>query len=368
MKRKIIPLFVMCLMCLTFLTGCSSLGYSYFLNADGTVSEVFSVTLTSSQMPEVDCDAFSQKIKQVADEWATEHSQQLSTQGVSCEGAKLEADGEIYTISIKIDYQSTKAYSNAWATDEEGSYTPQIERGWFQDKYIIYQGKTEFAGSLTSTVATKITTWLNDNYPTYLWQEKLSNIEGSYIRVYPNSVAPQIDENGVRFQLPASGYTVCAWMFDMQNPDFEITMYQNVVLAHNRANWFITALIITAICGVILYFALRTRKRKTGQEAVDAFVKAANKFAEEMQNSTDENANSADEKTENSEIKETTAVKFKAVKNESNQNKQSEDDILKKEEDLEALVQAPKKIRAKPKKSNISSDENTQNDNLDNNS
>lgn len=340
MKTKIFSLFAICFICVAVLSGCSSVSYTFIQNADGSISENFSATIYPEEMQGIDCAAFSQKVKQVADTWVSDHATQLSTQGVSCDGAQLTDEGGRYLISITINYVSSIAYKNAWQSGGGGSSDPVIERGVFEDKYIIYRGQTEFAGSLTSTMATSLKDWLTTNYPDYNWQDNLQNISGTYSRVYPSSIAPNIDDGGYRLYVPRLGYTYLIWQFNMTDPDFEITMYKNVVTAHNKANWLLLALGITAVCGVILFFCLRKRKRKMPQQVIDEFTQNT---AMENDVTNDETILLDDETlVENKSIEEDASTSLEE------QQINEKDSGEQKTADEKSTVKAPKKVRAKP--------------------
>lgn len=351
MKTKILPLFAICFMCVALLSGCANVNYTFFQYANGKISEVFSVTLDPNILTEINCADFSQEIKTVANDWKTSKAEQLSKAGVSCSGAEVEEENGKYIISISIDYDSVKAYNDAWGSGGgSGDSKPKYERGWFQDKYIIYQGKTEFAGSLTTTMATSLTTWIEANYPTYDWQSKLKNISGAYTRVYPSNIAPYIDEGGVRLILPTRGYTYCIWSFDMENPDFEITMYKNVVTAHNKANWLVSGLVVTAICGVLLFFILRQRKRKAPQQVVEEFL-------QNNQQSAGENGTAEQNEDEQTMLFGLTGVDKEYLDENIDPNEKV--DLITKQEtpDTQTQVEAPKKVKAKPKQTEHNSND-----------
>lgn len=363
MKTKIFSLFAICFMCVALLTGCANINYTFFQNANGTISELFSVTLDPNILQEIDCDLFSQEIKTVTDDWKNSHSEQLSKAGVHCDGAKVEEKNGKYIISIEINYDTPKAYNDAWSSGGGGSSEPQYQRGWFQDKYIIYQGKTEFAGSLSSTMATSLTTWIEANYPDYDWQSKLKNISGAYVRIYPSQIAPYIDEGGVRLNLPEANYTYCIWNFNMSEPNFEITMYKNVITAHNKANWFISGLIVTAICAVLLFFLLRERKRKTPQQVVEEFLQGQQGTTENTQPTTEKMKE--DEQTlffgltgvDQEDLNKNISLD-KSVANENNE--QEENPQPKTEEakpEQKPPIDTPKKHTAKQRKTDIKSED-----------
>lgn len=261
MRSKILYIFPVFLICILFFAGCSTVNYSLLIKSDGSIEEEVSVTLMPQEMPEIDCEALLTEIDVIMQNWIDNKQQMFLIEGVSFEKKKISDNPQSPTVYLKITYVDSNAYSKAWGIDETNQTNSYWEYGIFKDKYIVYKGKTEFAGSLQTEMAKSLENWFAVNYPNF--EYNFSDIIGTYVRYYPSSVCPTTsDENGATFNSPSLDYGFCYWVFDFNNTDFEITMYYEVVSARNRANWFLVALGITAILGIILYFSLRTPKNQ----------------------------------------------------------------------------------------------------------
>ena len=269
-STKLLSICCLCLFSFFLFAGCGTITYTYSTGLDGSIQENFTISLDSDALSNdgIDTLATMTKLDEIIDNWWTTTSSNL-----------VEQDSVTFTNeptnptkrSITIKYASSEAYSQFYNIPPSNNNTSQnIIPSTFCDKLIMCNRPIQLNQFAPLDIYTQIVEYLANTYyngdiSTTL--SKLDNITTNIIYVFPAKVmvhsnADYVERNGV--------YSAHMWSTDLStltttNPDEQKNMYiyRNYYSSTNIANWYLLALGLTLVFGLIIFVVLATKHKKT---------------------------------------------------------------------------------------------------------
>ncbi len=296
------------LICSIFLfAGCSSTSQYTIYYKDGSRSSEFQVTIDSTACANLGLNPSDilQKVRQ----YAINQESILRNQSYSLVGVKIEHGvdpNNEYTYNFTLSFDSFDAYCKYYNITQEqiDNTKPEIESGLYVSRYIIQKYSLVDADGTLSTSALGINISYSTIYEDFkrnicdgsatLCNQLLDKIQLNIIKCFPSSYGYRSNANEVGIlQLyegvnshTATYYSAHCWSGTVLNPPKEILVYRNYVLSNNRIAWYVTAIIITVIFGVILTIVLCAKHKEQPPLSNYIMPKTGKNYAQNTQNST----------------------------------------------------------------------------------
>lgn len=318
------------LICSIFLfAGCSSTSQYTIYYKNGSRSSEFQVTIDSTACTNLGLNPSDilQKVKQ----YAINQESILRNQSYSLNGVKIEHGvdpNNEYTYNFTLSFDSFDAYCKFYNITQEqiDNTEPEIESGLYVSKYIIQKYSLVDENGTLSTSALGINFSYSTIYEDFrrnicdgsatLCNQLLDKIQLNIIKCFPSAYGYRSNANEVgTLQLyegvnshTATYYSAHCWSGTVLNPPKEILVYRNYVLSNNRIAWYVTAIILTVIFGVILTIVLCAKHKEQPPLSNYITPKFRKNYAQNSQNSTIEEttateiSNSANCKSDESDL------------------------------------------------------------------
>lgn len=272
------------LFCAIFLfAGCSSATQSSIFYADGSRRTEFQLKVDSAacQSLNINPNLVMQRIQA----YAQEQEIFLRTHGQSMSGVTIQhgvSSSDIYTYNFALSFASFDDYCAFYGItqDDLASSTPEIEAGLFVSRQIVQRTSLIDSSGQLSTASLGIYipyTTIFEDFRVNICSgdsEKctalLDKIELNIIRCYPSSYGYRSNATETGNILITTGlnsstpqvYTAHFWQGTCQNPPSELLVYRNYVSYENRVAWYMLAIILTLIFGIILTIILCVKNSK----------------------------------------------------------------------------------------------------------
>ncbi len=287
-KFKTVSFCFCMLLCSIFLfAGCSNASQYTIYYQDGSRSNEFQIKVDSTACTDLGLNPT--QIMQKISQYAKTQENYLRTHGQSSDGVKIQHGSDPnneYTYNFSISFASFDAYCKFYGITEEDikNTKPVIESGLYVSKYIIQKYSLIDESGKLSTSALGISIPYSTIYEDFrrnicggsatLCDQLLNKINLSIIKCFSaeNEYRSNANEVGT-LKLPKgvesktyAYYSVHCWYGTVLNPPKEILVYRNYILSNNRTAWYLTAIILTVIFGVILTIILCIKNKKEEEE------------------------------------------------------------------------------------------------------
>lgn len=274
MKSKIcLSMFALILCVSVFLGGCSQTVCLSTVYADGSRSYNYTIQLNPSDCASLGIDstrALELIHTGVTDYWNT-FSSGRNLVGVNFESKLSQKDVNTYVINWS--FNSFEAYLNFYGltASDLANNTTTYKKGLFVSQAIVADTDIQDTNNLLlemhilPTLTTNIEQSFADEFfagDTNQVQALFTKIQTNLVYAYPSSlkIRTNADEHtqflgnvGVTDPTQQTVYDAYLWKCTLAEPTPHIYIYRNVYLAENRTAWYILAMGIALILGLILF-------------------------------------------------------------------------------------------------------------------
>lgn len=267
---KLLSICCMCLMSVFLFAGCGVVGYTYAVYSNGSMEETFDISLDASVLTTagIDVEDTITKLDEIINTWWTT----MSSTADFGETIKFTYDTTQPTSrKLNLQFTTTEAYRVFYNIPPTSSndIKDNIIHNTFCDYLVMCDRNMSLNNFAPLSIYTQLVTYLADKYyssdvaPVLA---QLDDITANIIYIYPaeymvHSNADYVERNGL--------YSAHVWTTDLSqltsaNADNQKHMYiyRNYYSADNIANWYLLALGITLIFGIILTITLIIKHRK----------------------------------------------------------------------------------------------------------
>ena len=274
--------FLSCILviCVTFMfAGCSSITNMSTYYADGSRSYFYTIAIE----PEA-CSAHSIEVSDVLtkiDELTRDYETTLHTYYSNWNGVTFSYGintNNHNQYDIRLNFNSFKSYCNFYGITQEDidSQEPELRADLFTTKVIIQDSKAETHDDLMSLLnyhgyfATLQQEFANEFFGGNVaqCQQFFAQIKVNMVRCYASSNNYHTNADERTTAVLPSGinnpqntlYDAHLWKCTLANPTPHVLVYYNVIPVQNRVAWYVSAILITIIFGVILTICLINNK------------------------------------------------------------------------------------------------------------
>lgn len=323
MKKQFILAVCLLIICVSVLFGgCAQTVQMTTIYADGSRSYNYTIILTPTLCAQVGID--STRAMELIDTgtreyWAT-FSAGRNVEGVTFKAQTDPQNANKYTISLL--FNSFEDYLTFYGrTLEEVLNQPaEYEKSLFVSRSVLVDSKLDTSSDLIlemqiipALTQNLITSFANEFFggDTAQVVALFEQIETNIARVYPsvykthsNATSTQkiIGASGVT-SIEESNYTAHIWTCTLADPTPHIYVYRNVFLQENRIAWYVLAIGVALISGLVIYLVLYFKNKNN--EADKVFFMMTNS-ANSEQNTTATNPQKTTDTAQN--IQNTTDI------------------------------------------------------------
>lgn len=256
---------VVCLcLCGVFLSACGTLTYGVYIYDDGSIAQVYDITLDNTKMTQasVDTSDILNHIDTLIDNYKTNLLDGKDDTGVSFEITK-----GTYSRTVKITFSSIAVYNRIYEIDTSSNEPPTIVEGLFFNKQILYDGNTPYSTLASTELYTQVFDYITNTYMggnAETTNQYLSGITVFTSRIYPTSYHTNANSN---YHQTTNGYDIYIWESDLakelSSSPQNMQIWRPTYTTTNRLMWYGTAIVITIIAGSILFFVLYHKQKHT---------------------------------------------------------------------------------------------------------
>lgn len=258
---------VLCIsLCAVFLSACSTITYGVYIYDDGSIAQVYNISLDNTQMTQANVNTAD--ILNRIDTTIENYKNNL-LDGKDCTGVNFEVLSETYSRTIKISFANISAYNRIYEIDTSSTQPPTIVDGLFFNKQILYEGNSPYSTLKDSELFNQFfdyitTTYMDGNASATT--QYLSSIKVMTSRIYPTSYRTNANAN---YHKTNNGYDIYVWESDLatelsETPQ-QLQIWRATYSTANRLAWYGTAIALTILIGLILFFVLY-HKQKTNSK------------------------------------------------------------------------------------------------------
>ena len=256
--KKFLSVAFMLITCIFCFAGCSSISQSLVINSDGTIQESLRVQFDTEELQKqnVSANALAEHAEQIAQDFKESKKVYINPNLEITFDINLSTQ-EDPILTIDLTFGKIESWYAFWELPIPTAQDYQYQKGWFIDRQIIHNGSTDFNSSIADVISEEMQSFINETYPDY--NLDLSTIKTNYLRAYDrNGVIPSTDAD---YMILTDTHLFYVWEFDLSDKERNILIYQNVITNHNRGNWFITALGLTLLFGIITFIVLYYKRK-----------------------------------------------------------------------------------------------------------
>ncbi len=256
--KKFLSVAFMLITCIFCFAGCSSISQSLVINSDGTIQESLRVQFDTEELQKqnVSANALAEHAEQIAQDFKESKKVYINPNLEITFDINLSTQ-EDPILTIDLTFGKIESWYAFWELPIPTAQDYQYQKGWFIDRQIIHNGSTDFNSSIADVISEEMQSFINETYLDY--NLDLSTIKTNYLRAYDrNGVIPSTDAD---YMILTDTHLFYVWEFDLSDKERNILIYQNVITNHNRGNWFITALGLTLLFGIITFIVLYYKRK-----------------------------------------------------------------------------------------------------------
>lgn len=264
------------------LAGCSQANQYAIYYVDGSRSMNFEVAVSETECATLGISA--SEVMQVVGYLATRQELYLRTNGQSSEGVHIThgvSATNQYCYTFSLGFDSFSDYCHFYGITQEQLNEPNETRhSLFMSQIIIQDSRVCDETGKINTGALGLGFSYDEICTTFAVRlfggqtsavtEFLDKININIIKCFPTEYKYRSNANSVTTAVmpyglnnsAQSAYTAHLWSGTIASPPTEILIYRNYVDANNRVAWYLTAIGLTVIFGMILTVVLMIKNKK----------------------------------------------------------------------------------------------------------
>ena len=309
-KQFVLALFALIICASVLFGGCAQTVQVTTIYADGSRSYNYTIVLTPALCASVGIDSTRamELIDSGVQEYWTTFSAGRSTSGVTFKAQVDTQNPNRYNISLS--FGTVEEYLKFYGrTVEEILNQPvEYEKSLFVSRSVLVDSKLENSSDLMleMQIIPALTQNLVNSFANEFFSGDtaqvvalFSKIETNIARVYPsvykthsnaNSTQQIVGAYGIN-SIEQSNYTAHIWTCTLADPVPYMYIYRNVFLQENRIAWYVLAISIALIFGLIMYLVLYFKNKRNHIDEVYFTINKTNESTTNANIELEQNAN-----------------------------------------------------------------------------